>query len=71
MFFLKKALEEMTKGIALWLPQWKAASEADKAEPSTSSSDDVALCPLSYPVRINATKILIELEQYEVRALDI
>ena len=59
----------MQKGLALWLPQWKERSEAEKADEAgpLSADNPVSLCPLSYPARINATKLLVELEQYEVR----
>lgn len=61
----------MSRGLALWLPQWKQQhadeSQAAAGVASASSSHDlVALCGLSYPARINVAKILIELEDYDV-----
>ena len=52
----------MQSGLALWLPQWREASINDK----TSDTQHLSLCSLSYPARINASKLLIELQQYDV-----
>ena len=52
----------MQSGLALWLPQWREASINDK----TSDTQHLSLCSLSYPARISASKLLIELQQYDV-----
>ncbi|KAI0239735.1 putative RNA-directed DNA polymerase from transposon BS [Lamellibrachia satsuma] len=64
-FFLSKeepesAKEVIEKGVSLWLPQMK-----EVVKPDGAAVDPVEVCAVSYPVRINATKILIELEEYD------
>lgn len=53
-----KAKEAMDKGVLLWLPKWKENVKNDV--------DIAEVCPIGYPERINATKILIELKEYEL-----
>ena len=55
----------MQAGLALWLPQWREACVHDR----TSDSQPLSLCSLSYPARINAAKILTELQQYDVNKI--
>lgn len=55
------ARNNIEKSVALWLPQLQ---EAEKAE--GSNIDPVQVCPVSYLSRMNAAKILIEVEKYDI-----
>ena len=51
----------MNKGITLWLPKWK-----EEVQKSDGDDADIAYsCIIGYPERINATKILIELKDFD------
>ncbi|XP_042878957.1 probable assembly chaperone of rpl4 [Penaeus japonicus] len=51
------------KSIDLWLPKYKEIHEG-KAEAGTF--DPIDVCPLSYPSRLSAARILIEVQEYDV-----
>ncbi|KAK2177144.1 hypothetical protein NP493_616g01012 [Ridgeia piscesae] len=57
---LMNAKAAIEKGISLWLPQMK-----ELVKPDGPAVDPIEVCAVSYPARINATKILIELEKYD------
>lgn len=57
---VEKAREMMSKSTSLWLPQYQSVREG-RSDPT----DEVEVCPVSYPSRINAAKILIELESFD------
>ena len=58
----EKAKEAMDKGISFWLPQWKEVMEKSEDK----DVDVVNACSIGYPERINASKILIELKEYDL-----
>ena len=59
---MDEAKEAMEKGLALWLPQWKEEVQKPDGE---DVADLAQSCSIGYPERIHASKLLIELQQYE------
>lgn len=57
-----KASEAINRGISLWLPQLRSADQPDGA----TAVDPVQVCSVGFSARINCTKTLIELQDYEV-----
>jgi len=55
------ARELAERGVSLWLPAWK---EADK--PDGEQIDPIEVCSVSYPSRLTAAKLLVEVENYEL-----
>ena len=52
------------KGVVLWLPKMEEVEKSTEAE-----VDPVYTCSVSYPARVNAAKVLIEVENYDVSIL--
>lgn len=52
----------ITKSLELWLPKYKAVDEGEAAE---GTFDPVEVCPISYPTRLAAARILIEVESHD------
>ena len=47
--------------MSLWLPGLR-----DHQQPEGAELDPVEACPVSYPARMSAAKLLVEVENYEV-----
>ena len=69
MFLMQKAKECLESGLSLWLPQWRELCE--KTEGEGGDLDPLETCPVSYPARINVTKILVELEDFNVTEISV
>ena len=61
----QEATDAIHKSVSLWLPRLQHVEEDDKDD-EMSPSDPISPCPIPYPSRISAAKILIELEQLDV-----
>lgn len=59
----EEAKEAIKSSVSLWLPQLQAQ---DKGEVPDDQFDPVEACPLSYPTRMQAAKILVEVGEYEM-----
>ena len=60
----QEATDAIQKSVSLWLPRLQHVEEEEDDE--MGPSDPISPCPIPYPSRIAATKILIELEQLDV-----
>ncbi|KAK3873764.1 hypothetical protein Pcinc_021247 [Petrolisthes cinctipes] len=63
----EEAKTYINKSLELWLPKYK---EVDEGKAEAGSFDPVEVCPLSYPTRLSAARILIEVKDYE-NAIDV
>ncbi|KAK7500735.1 hypothetical protein BaRGS_00007979 [Batillaria attramentaria] len=58
----EEAKEAIKNSVSLWLPQLQAQEEGTVDD---ENFDPVEACPLSYPTRMQAAKILVEVGEYE------
>ncbi|XP_064614281.1 uncharacterized protein LOC135477974 [Liolophura sinensis] len=56
------AKENINKSVSLWLPKYRCSQNAE--EPS-EQIDPLQMCPLTFETRMAASKILIEVEEFE------
>ena len=60
--------DAIQKSVSLWLPRLQHVEEEEEEDndDEMGASDPISPCPVPYPSRISAAKILIELEQLDV-----